>query len=571
MSGVLSGSKKSRHQARYARILLASFARDRRGAVAILSALLMTALVGFTALGVDVGAVYLDRRKAQSVADLAALAAASNIANADAAAGDTIARNRLRDAAYKLEYGIYTPDPALAPEKRFVVSAKAAANAARITLDTTTPLFFARAVTGRDSFAIHTTATAALSSMATLSVGSRLLKVDGGLINTLLGGLLGTSLSLTAMDYNALIAMRLDAFDFLKALATRAQLTGLTYATLLESEVKTSDVVQAMLDTAKAKYGTADAGVMAIQEVARAAQGLTTKIRTLPMIDPGPYGTLAVGDKPKVSAALSAYDMLAVAGELANGGNQAAFSIVTNVPGIVSADVKLSIGERPRGTSWATFGGPGTTVHTAQTRLLLTVNLLGSAPYSVVRLPIYLEIASATAQISDLSCGFPDVATSTARVAVTPGVVDAWIGDVSSADFTNFSVAPSPAAATLVNVAGLVKVTARAHANIGNMTPTPVTFSYSDILNETRKTVGTSSFTATLLSRLTGDLRLNVNVLGLGLGASLISSGVSSLIGNAVSPVDQVLSSVLRTLGVGLGQADVWMSGLRCDGAVLVI
>ncbi|MGE0062977.1 MAG: pilus assembly protein TadG-related protein [Xanthobacteraceae bacterium] len=552
------------------RRLLGAFARDRRGAIAILSALLMTALVGFTALGVDVGAVYLDRRKAQSVADLAALAAASNIANADAAAGDTIARNRLRDAAYTLEYGVYTPNPALAPDKRFVVSAKASANAARVTLDTTTPLFFARAVTGRDAFAIHTTATAALSSLATISVGSRLLKVDGGLINKLLGGLLGTSLSLSAMDYNALIAMKLDAFDFLKALATRAQFTGVTYDTLLDSKVKTSDVVQAMLDTAKAKYGTTDAGVTAMEDVARAAQGLTTKIKTLPMIDPGPYGSLAVGDKPKVSAALSAYDMLAVTGALANGENQAAFTIDTNVPGIVSADVKLSIGERPKGTSWATFGGPGTTVHTAQTRLLLTVNLLGAAPYSVVKLPIYIEIAPATAQISDLACGFPDVATSTARVAVTPGVVDAWIGDVSAADFTNFSVAPSPGAATLVNVAG-IKVTARAHANVGNLTPTPVNFSYNDILNETKKTVGTSNFTATLLSRLVGDLQLNVSVLGLGLGAPLISSGVSSLIGNAVSPVDQVLSSVLQTLGVGLGQADVWMSGIRCDGAVLVI
>jgi uncharacterized membrane protein len=551
-------------------VLFGSFARDRQGAIAILSALLMTALVGFTALGVDVGAVYLDRRKAQSVADLAALAAASNMTNADAAAGDTIARNRLRDAAYKLEYGVYTPNPALTPDKRFVPSVKAAANAARVTLDTTTPLFFARAVTGRDAITIHTTATAALSSLATISVGSRLLKVDGGLINKLLGGLLGTSLSLSAMDYNALIAMKLDAFDFLKALAMRAQLTGVTYDTLLDSNVKTSDVVQAMLDTAKAKYGTTNAGVTAMEDVARAAQGLTSRIKMLPMIDPGPYGSMAVGDKPKISAALSAYDMLAVTGELANGENQAAFTIDTNVPGIVSADVKLSIGERPKGTSWATFGGPGTTVHTAQTRLLLTVNLLGAAPYSVVKLPIYIEIASATAQISDLACGFPDVATSTARVAVTPGVVDAWIGDVSASDFTNFSVAPSPAAATLVNVAG-IKVTARAHANVSNMTPIPLTFSYSDILNETKKTVGTTDFTSTLLSRLVGDLQLNVSVLGLGLGGPLISSGVSSLIANAVSPLDQVLSSVLQSLGVGLGQADVWLSGIRCDGAVLVI
>jgi uncharacterized membrane protein len=103
------------------------------------------------------------------------------------------------------------------------------------------------------------------------------------------------------------------------------------------------------------------------------------------------------------------------------------------------------------------------------------------------------------------------------------------------------------------------------------MTPTPLTFSHSEILSETKKTVGTTDFTSTLLSRLVGDLQLNVSVLGLGLGGPLISSGVSSLIANAVSPLDQVLSSVLQSLGVGLGQADVWLSGIRCDGAVLVI
>jgi len=28
--------------------------------------------------------------------------------------------------------------------------------------------------------------------------------------------------------------------------------------------------------------------------------------------------------------------------------------------------------------------------------------------------------------------------------------------------------------------------------------------------------------------------------------------------------------AVLSSLGVGIGQADVWVSGIRCDGAVLV-
>jgi uncharacterized membrane protein len=37
-----------------------------------------------------------------------------------------------------------------------------------------------------------------------------------------------------------------------------------------------------------------------------------------------------------------------------------------------------------------------------------------------------------------------------------------------------------------------------------------------------------------------------------------------------MKPIDQLLASVLSVLGVGIGQADVWVPAVRCDGAVLV-
>jgi uncharacterized membrane protein len=100
-----------------------------------------------------------------------------------------------------------------------------------------------------------------------------------------------------------------------------------------------------------------------------------------------------------------------------------------------------------------------------------------------------------------------------------------------------------------------------------------VTFSYSDIAQQTKKTVGTTDFSSTLVRGLLRDTKLDVNVLGLGLGLgqTALSSVVSTTLSAATPAIDQVLSSVLQTLGVGLGQADVWMLGIRCDGAVLVI
>ena len=50
--------------------------RDRRGAVAILFALAMPVLIGFLALGTEVGVWYLERRQMQTAADMAAIAGA---------------------------------------------------------------------------------------------------------------------------------------------------------------------------------------------------------------------------------------------------------------------------------------------------------------------------------------------------------------------------------------------------------------------------------------------------------------------------------------------------------------
>lgn len=550
--------------------MLKAFAVDRRGAVAITSALLMTALIGFAALGVDVGSIYTDRRKAQSVADLAALAAVANLTNADKAAAATVASNKLMNPSYTLQYGVYTADPAVAPENRFAPSSAASANAARVVLNTATPLFFARVVTGKDTFAISSTATAAQSSFVNFAIGSRLLQVDGGLLNAVLGAMLGTSLSLSAMDYNALLSAKLDAFSFINALATRLQITAGTYDSLLSSDVRIGDIVASMIDTARGQYGGLSPAVSALTSVQQSIQGITTKIGVRSMIDLGPYDSMAVGTRPQASASLAAYDMLSAMAQMANGDSQVAVALNVSVPGIAAATLKVKVGERPQGTSWVTFGSTGATVHTAQTRLLLTVQLAGTGAYPVISLPIYIEIASGTATLSAISCGIPDISTSTATLSVRPGLIDAWIGQVSSGDFTNTSRAVDPDPATIVNAGGL-RVTDSSRVSVSNMSATPVTFSYSDILNQTKKTVGTTSYATSLVSSLIGSTNLGVNAFGFGLSAPLIAAGVRTVLTTATSPIDQLLASLLQTLGVGLGQADVWMSGIRCDGGVLVL
>ena len=552
-------------------IVFRRFVRDERGNIAVMAALLMTTLMGFAALGVDVGKVFTDRRKAQGAVDLAAMAAVSDLTNADKAASATVKGNALPDGTtVATELGVYTADPTVAPGNRFKSSPAASANAARVTLQTATKLMFGKALIQKESFDIKTTAIATQAAFAEFAIGSRLLKVDGGLLNQTLGAMLGSNLSLSALDYQSLIDAKVDLFDFMNAVATRARLSGPTYDSMLKSNVQVASVLNAMLDTERNAYGAGSSVARALGYVVQAYGSGADKINLSPLVDAGPYRTLPIGQKPKSEVSVSALDLLTAAAQIANGQHQVEVGLNLNIPGIAAATLKLAIGERPVNTSWVTVGSAGAQVHTAQTRLLLTVQVGGSGSIASVSVPLYVELASGTAVLSAVKCGLPNVNTSTVTLAVTPAIVDGWIGDVSSAQFGNFSSAPNPPAASLVSTP-LLKVTGRAHATMSNMSAQAVTFSYADITKQIKKTVTTRDYTGSLTSRLIGDLQLNANVLGLGIGLpQVVTAQVAAILATATAPIDQLLSGVLATLGVGLGQADVWVPGLRCEGAVLV-
>jgi uncharacterized membrane protein len=203
-------------------------------------------------------------------------------------------------------------------------------------------------------------------------------------------------------------------------------------------------------------------------------------------------------------------------------------------------------------------------------RILLTVQLLGSGPVAAVNLPIYVEIASGTATLNAITCGYPNISTSNVTLGVTPGIVNAWIGNVTPAQLSNFTTQPNPPPATLVNLGGLITVTGRANAYMGNTTPTNVNFSCADIQSNVGHTVTSTNFTNSLTSSLLGNLSLTVNVVGLGLPIPGLGATVAGIISGATTSVDQVIASLLATLGVQIGSATVWVSSVRCDGAVLV-
>lgn len=557
--------------------LLRRLFADRRGLSSIVFAGSSMVLFGFGAIAVDGGSFFYQKRRQQTATDLAALAAAADLGRADAAARSSAGRNGYTAVAVeRVQLGTYTADSTLAPEMRFQPGSAASANAARIEMRATTPMILGRVI-GASGLAnetgdvtILTRATAAQDMQAAFAVGSRLARVEGGALNGLLGGLLGTSLSLSVMDYEGLARARIDLFGFARQLATRASISALTFDEVIRAQVRIGDVILAAQDAARDQGAGSDA-IAALGRLATALAGSSQRINLQSLVSFGTYGSRQLSEEVPIKASLSALDLVSAAAQVANGARQLDLGLAVNVPGLASVSLKLGIGERPVGSSLVRVGRNGATVHTAQTRLLLTLTLVGSGQASLVKLPLYLELASATARLTAISCGAGDITSARVTLGVTPAVVDAWIGEVSNAEFSNFSTRPNPPAATLLNLLGLAKVTGRAHVTISNTSETPVSFSYAEIQRAEKKTTSTQNFVASLLSRLVADLDLRVELLGLGLPIPGLDGAVSGVIAGAAAPLDQVLTSLLNTLGIGLGQADSWVSGVRCGGAVLIL
>jgi uncharacterized membrane protein len=226
----------------------------------------------------------------------------------------------------------------------------------------------------------------------------------------------------------------------------------------------------------------------------------------------------------------------------------------------------MTIGEPAQTSTLIAVDAPGSSVHTSQVRLFLNVSLAGTAPAATVTLPLYLEIGYGTAQLAGLSCNALNASSTTATLNVTPGLVNGWIGQVTAAQMLNFSNAPIVTPGLLVSLPLLgVTVTGAANATVGNITPVAVQFSDTQIQNGTIQTSSTTDFVASLLQGLFTNTTLQVS----GVPIPGLPQTTMTVLNGAAAPLDQLISGVLQTTGVSLGQASTWIDGARCGAAIL--
>lgn len=559
--------------------LIRRFAADQSGNMAMLFSA-TTALGLFAAtMAIDTASLYLERRQAQSAVDLAAMTAARNPSNAAEIARQVLVDARMVDAQAQLATlmagsggtrlrvttGHYSADPALTPGQRFNANATTR-NAVRVELERPGTLVFGQPWASAPSIGVSALASA--TPQVSFSVGTRLLSLHEGLANGLLNALLGANVSVSAASYSALVGAKVQLFGFMDALAQEMGVTAGTYDDLLDMKADHGQIARAMARN----LGGADHAAAALLGGALGSNG---RVRIGDLVDLGDMARLAVGSSgqsPLQTVRLGALDLLTASAALSDGSHQVAMTLSAGVPGLTGLTMRLAVGEPEQGATWFAIGPSGTLVRTAQARVKVVATLGGSGVLAGigVRVPLYLELASAEAGVHSAICPTTGASQGSATIRVKPAVARLVLGEVNDAAIGHFGSKPVPAPAQLVN-ALLLRISGHAEVTLANTEPTLITFSPTEITAGTVKSAHATGMVSGMTRRLMETLTLDIDVLGLGLApVPVLDAAVKTLVTPLGPVVDATLDTLLLALGLKLGEADVRVYSVTCATPALV-
>ncbi len=541
------------------------FLAAESGGVSVVTAASAVAIIGFTGLAVDIGAVFLESRRLQGTADLAAITASQNLTRAHALAVATVNDNGWSDPEVRTTLGVYTPDREIPPPQRFRANAPRP-NAVNVEVTTEAPLYFGRLFIPEGQMTIRRRATAANTREAAFQVGSRLLSLRGGIANDALSA--GSEVNLSVMDYNALLRADVELFEYVEALRTRLELEAASFDSTLNHRAESGDALDAIADVLAASDPRAE---QAMRTLARAANRSGRELELGDVIDLGPRGaqdhvTAAGGSRIEIGA----MDLASAILEVAGGARQVRLDLDAAVPGLADTNVWLAIGERPNESGWlALTSDSDVTIRTAQTRLYVVASV-NAAGLAGVRVPILIELASAQARLVDVECD-ADPARRGATLEVAPSIGSFSLGEVDTADLDNFRRELRPTPAQVLRTP-LARVEASSLITVGGARWQSTRFSHADIQQGRVKSVATRDAARATISSLLSNAELTLSGpggRGLPIGAGALTPAVREALTRAAAPLDDLINGLSDLLGVRLGEADVRVNGVRC-GAGLV-
>lgn len=477
----------------------------QRGAIGLVFAGTLALALVFLLLVVDSGRLYLEKRKLQAVADTAALEAANR---GGQCSGSTTAVDYAKQNATRNGFTVVANDSSRAlavtcgtlltnAANIRVFTADATKNEAiRVVATRTVTTGIANGVwrlfsgTYNANTTLSATAVAALAPpVAQLTIRSSLASVstaDSDLLNLVVGGMLGGSLSLTAAGWEGLAATDINLLSYLDQLAIQAQVTAGDYTTLLDTLVSPTQLLNAAV-TVLQQNGAAASVVLgatsAIQLIAK-----NTKVLKL-----GDLLDIASGTPTSaLNTNVQLLQLIQGVAQLSNKQSGLSVEGQVTIPLVGSVSITTKVIEPPQlssiGNPLKAKQGIATNtdqifVRTAQVRTLVSIDAsvlkdvssivsgvtgLTTPALKVVkgvlnldlpailggvlcvlacdrtdiaiatRLDIYVEAASAESHVTDFNCATP--ATKSLTVLAHSSIANLAVGDIDPAKAFSSSV-----------------------------------------------------------------------------------------------------------------------------------
>lgn len=373
---------------------LSGYARTQRrrqaGSILVNAAIAMSVMV-IALIGTDLGYRFYVKRDMQKTADLAALAGAQalepdNCNGATTAAivnaGQNLTAGLAPLVATDVQCGHWDPvKRAVAPHFGAPTGAEKF-NAVQVTIERAPSLFLSGTL-----FSVQALA-ATRQPRAALSIRNTLVTVDdtrSPLLNAVVGGMLGGSLTLDAVGWNGLVNTDIKLLSYLDQLGIDLGIGVGKYDEVLQTDFSVGALVEAMIHALEREGGTAHVAITALNALLVTANAAEAK----PLLKLGDLlgvqsGTEAAG----LGVDFQLFQLVQGMVQAANGKNGLVAEVpLLSIPGLVDGKLSLKVIEPPQFSAIgnpilakaAPLGPDAIKVRTAQIRTMASLDLSGVA------------------------------------------------------------------------------------------------------------------------------------------------------------------------------------------------
>lgn len=535
----------------------------QRGAIGLMGVLTLLMAILFTALAVDSGRLWMQQKKLQVIADIAAIEAArslgcaADVTDALAAAQAAAANNgfvgNLANSPNLVDLGSVNTSSGI---REFVSGDGAAAVYVRATQEVPRSLV-AGGLFGGNIMLSAEAVSLADPHAATFSAGSftaSLNSEDSVLLNALLGNMLGAPLNLNVISYQGIAQTNITLQDLLQVSANAGN-----YQDLLNSSIQVAELLQLFVDAATAS-GTADVqAIVAMQSIANVAvRDLSLRLGdVLAVTTPDTNAAATVG--------LNVLSLITTSVLVANGDHAVTLPLDINLASITNINALVTVVEPPQmalGPPANATGTICTSLRTAQIQVQVPV-VVDIPLLARIDLSLNVEVAQGSADLLAVNSG--DSATNV-QISAQPGIASITLTNSAGsgpARASTLAVPPLiPGGIPLADIALDLPLQPPASETLDFNVDHPVT---DDLPQEASVD---SPLGGSLQNALSQSGTLDVTPLPSILPPTVVNDLVSDVVSTVVSPLlgeigRVLLDPLLGLLGIKLGGMDVTLEGVH--------